>query len=89
MINTFTSGIRQRLHKANVAVVTIKPGFVDTPMTAHFKKGALWAKPDLVSVKIVKAIDQRKDEIYIPSFWCFIMTVIKMIPENIFKRIKI
>ena len=89
MITTFASGIRQRLNKANVAVVTIKPGFVDTPMTAHFKKGALWAKPDLVSAKIVKAIDQRKDEIYIPSFWWFIMTAIKMIPENIFKRIKL
>ena len=89
MVTTFTSGIRQRLHKANVAVVTIKPGFVDTPMTAHFKKGPLWAKPDLVSVKIVKAIDQRKDEVYIPSFWWFVMTTIKMIPENIFKRINI
>ena len=89
MVTTFTSGIRQRLHKANVAVVTIKPGFVDTPMTVHFKKGPLWAKPDFVSAKIVKAIDQRKDEVYIPSFWWFVMTAIKMIPENIFKRFNI
>ncbi len=89
MVTSFTSGIRQRLHKANVAVVTIKPGFVDTPMTTHFKKGLLWAKPDFVSAKIVKAIDQRKDEVYVPSFWWFIMTAIKMIPENIFKRINI
>jgi short-subunit dehydrogenase len=89
MVTTFTSGIRQRLHKANVAVVTIKPGFVDTPMTVHFKKGPLWAKPDFVSAKIVKAIDQRKDEVYVPSFWWVIMMAIKMIPENIFKRINI
>ena len=39
METAFTSGLRQRLHKSNVAVVTIKPGFVDTPMTAEFKKG--------------------------------------------------
>ena len=89
MVTSFTSGIRQRLHKANVAVVTIKLGFVDTPMTAHFKKGLLWAKPDFVSAKIVKAIDQRKNEVYIPSFWRFVMTVIKIIPENIFKKINI
>jgi short-subunit dehydrogenase len=89
MVTSFTSGIRQRLHKANVAVVTIKLGFVDTPMTAHFKKGLLWAKPDFVSAKIVRAIDQRKDEVYIPSFWRFVMTVIKILPENIFKRINI
>ena len=44
MVTAFTSGLRQRLHKANVAVVTIKPGFVDTPMTAEFKKGLLWGK---------------------------------------------
>ena len=69
--------------------MTIKPGFVDTPMTVHFKKGLLWAMPEFVSAKIVKAIDQRKDEVYIPSFWWFVMTIIKMIPENIFKRINI
>jgi short-subunit dehydrogenase len=89
MITSFTSGLRQRLNKANVAVVTIKPGFVNTPMTATLKKGLLWVKPEFVSAKIVKAIDQRKDEVYIPSLWWLIMTVIKIIPENIFKRINI
>ena len=89
MITSFTSGLRQRLNKANVAVVTIKPGFVNTPMTATLKKGLLWVKPEFVSAKIVKAIDQRKDEVYIPSLWWLIMTIIKIIPENIFKRINI
>lgn len=89
MITSFTSGLRQRLHKANVAVVTIKPGFVNTPMTVNYKKGLLWVKPEFVSEKIVKAIDKKKDEIYIPSFWWLIMTTIKLIPENLFKRINI
>ena len=89
MIASFTSGLRQRLHKANVAVLTIKPGFVNTPMTVNFKKGLLWVKPEFVSQKIVKAIDKQKDEIYIPSFWWLIMTAIKLIPENLFKRINI
>jgi short-subunit dehydrogenase len=89
MITSFTSGLRQRLNKANVAVVTIKPGFVNTPMTATFKKGLLWVNPEFVGAKIVKAIDQRKDEVYIPSLWWVIMTIIKIIPENIFKKINI
>lgn len=89
MVTAFTSGLRQRLHKANVEVVTIKPGFVDTPMTAEFKKGLLWAKPQDVAAKIVKAIDTNKNEVYAPVFWWAVMAVIKAIPTNMFKALKI
>ncbi len=87
MVTTFTSGLRQRLYKSQVALVTIKPGFVDTPMTADFQKGLLWTKPATVAAKIAKAIDLRKDEVYVPSFWWGIMLVIKAIPESIFKKL--
>lgn len=87
MITAFTSGLRQRLHKSNVAVVTIKPGFVDTPMTAEFKKGLLWVKPAEVAAKIVKAIDAKKSEVYVPSFWWAVMAVIKAIPHNLIKKL--
>lgn len=87
MVTTFTSGLRQRLHKSNVTVVTIKPGFVDTPMTAKFNKGVLWAKPNKVAKKIVQAIDKKKSEVYVPLFWWFVITVINIIPTNLFKRI--
>ena len=89
MVTAFTSGLRQRLHKSNVAVVTIKPGFVDTPMTAELKKGLLWAQPATVAAKIVKAIDQRKDEVYVPAFWWGIMAIIKILPDVIFKSVKL
>jgi len=89
MVTTFTSGLRQRLYKSNVAVVTIKPGFVDTPMTASFKKGFLWAKPTAVATKIVKAIDKKKKEVYVPAFWWLVMAIIKAIPSNIFGKIKL
>ena len=88
MVTTFTSGLRQRLHKSNVAVVTIKPGFVDTPMTSDFKKGFLWAQPDVVAALIVKAIDKKKAELYVPSFWWAIMFIIKLIPSMVFKKIE-
>jgi decaprenylphospho-beta-D-erythro-pentofuranosid-2-ulose 2-reductase len=89
MVTAFTSGLRQRLHKSNVAVVTIKPGFVDTPMTASFKKGFLWANPAIVAAMIAGAIDKRKDEVYVPAFWWAVMMVIKTIPSRIFKRISL
>ena len=89
MVTAFTSGLRQRLHKSNVAVVTIKPGFVDTPMTAEFKKGLLWSQPSSVAIKIVKGVDQRANEVYAPVFWRWALAAIKFIPNSIFKRVKI
>jgi short-subunit dehydrogenase len=89
MVSAFTSGLRQRLHKSNVAVVLVKPGFVDTPMTSEFKKGLLWAKPGGIAMKIVEAIDSKKNEIYVYFYWRFIMRLIVEIPELIFKRMNL
>lgn len=89
MVTTFTSGLRQRLCKSKVSVVTIKPGFVDTPMTADFKKGPLWASPDRVAKIIVRACDKKSNIVYAPWFWFWIMEIIKTIPENIFKTLKL
>ena len=89
MVTTFMSGLRQRLYKSNVSVVTIKPGFVDTPMTDEFKKGILWAKPNVVAALIVKAIDNKKAEIYVPKFWLYVMLVIQLIPTFIFRKLEI
>lgn len=88
-LSIFLQGLRNRLHATGVAVVTIKPGFVDTPMTASFKKGALWAKPEQVAKGIVKAIEKRRDEVYLPSFWKWIMFIIRQIPESLFKRLSL
>lgn len=88
-VSTFLSGLRQRLAKKGVDVITIKPGFVDTPMTRDFKKGALWAKPDVIARGIIKAVDKGHSVAYLPRFWFLIMTIIRSIPEFIFKRISL
>lgn len=88
-LSVFLSGLRQRLTKSGVAVVTIKPGFVDTPITRDFKKGALWASPQAVGRGIVRAVDRRRDVVYLPWFWWGIMFIIKHVPEAIFKRAKL
>ena len=87
MVTTFTSGLRQRLYKSGISVVTIKLGFVDTPMTAEFKKGLLWAKPEKVAKGIVVACDKNNGEFYVPGFWAAVMMIIKLIPQAIFKRL--
>jgi len=89
MVTAFTSGLRQRLYKSNVSVVTIKPGFVDTPMTSEFKKGFLWAKPYAIATLIVKAVEKKKAEVYAPFFWRIIIALIKLIPSKIFKLLEV
>ena len=88
-VSTFTQGLRNRLFRSGVKVVTIKPGFVDTPMTAHIKKGPLFASADSVGSRIYKAIVNGEDVVYVPWFWAVIMWVIKAIPESLFKRLKL
>ena len=88
-LSLFLQGLRNRLHKHGVQVLTIKPGFVSTPMTAHLKQGPLFVQPQVVARGIVKAIQKNKNVVYLPSRWWLIMLVIKSIPEWIFKRLNL
>ena len=90
MVSLFLQGLRNRLYPNHVHVLDIKPGFVDTPMTANFKKGALWAKPEKIATSIVKAIDKNQSKtLYTPFFFFFIMLIIRSVPDVIFKRLKL
>ena len=89
LVTAFLSGLRQRLAKTGVNVVTIKPGFVDTPMTAAFPKGPLWARPEAVAQGIVKAMDRHSNTVYLPGFWWAIMFIIRSIPERVFLRLSL
>lgn len=88
-ITVFLQGLRNRLAKKGVAVVTIKPGMVDTPMTAHMRKGLLFAKAEVVGKGIYEAMLKRKDVVYLPGYWRGVMWVIKSIPESRFKKMNI
>ncbi len=87
-LEIFMSGLRQRLYKSGVQVLLVKPGFVDTPMTADFPKGPLWASPQRVAEDIVRAMEKGRSVIYTPWFWRWIMLVIRHIPERLFVRLR-
>lgn len=89
MVSIFMQGLRNRLYKANVQVLTIKPGFVDSPMTSDMKKGLLWVQPEAIATGIIKGIEKGKSEIYLPGFWRFIMLIICNIPGFIFNRMSL
>jgi len=88
-VATYLSGLRNRLAKQGIAVLDIRPGFVDTPMTSAFKKGALWAQPEQIAAGIVRALEKNADVVYLPFFWRYIMLIIRLIPEAIFKRLSL
>jgi len=85
-LNAFMDGLRHRLFAAGVQVVTIRPGMVDTPMTADFDKGPLFASPEKVGADIHKAIEKGTAVCYTPGFWRLIMTIITALPRAIFHR---
>ncbi len=88
-LHVFLQGLRNRLHPAGVAVVEIKPGFVDTPMTAHLAKHALFVSPRRIGGAIHRAIARRRDVVYVPWFWRPVMLGVRLLPERVFKRLKL
>ena len=89
MVSTYLQGLRGSLLKDNIHIVDVRPGLVDSPMTAHIKKGALWSSAESIAPSIIKGIRKKRSIIYTPWYWRLIMLLVCMIPEAIFKRIKI
>lgn len=88
-VSLFLQGMRNRLSKSNVHILTIKPGLVDSPMTAHLPKNFLYSKPAVIANGIYSAIENKKDIVYLPKFWWLILTILKLIPESIFKKLSL
>jgi short-subunit dehydrogenase len=88
-LDAFLSGLRNRLQQSGVAVVTIKPGFVDTPMTSRMKHNALFVSPARAARAVYAAIAKRRNVVYVPWFWRWIMLLIRLIPEPLFKRLRL
>lgn len=86
-VSLFAQGLRSRLASKDVRVVTVKPGLVDTPMTAHLDKSPLYADPADVGARIHKAMRKGESVVYTPGFWRPVMAVIRAIPERLFKRL--
>jgi short-subunit dehydrogenase len=88
-LHTYLAGLRNRLGRAGVHVLTVKPGFVDTALTFGLPGLFLVATPDAVARAVLAAAARRRDIIYVPFFWRPIMTIIGAIPERAFKRLSI
>ena len=86
----YLSGLRNRLGRHRVRVMTVLPGFIRTKMTRGMKlPGLLTATPDQVAGDIYKAYTKSRDIVYTRWFWRWIMAIIKAIPESLFKRLSL
>jgi short-subunit dehydrogenase len=88
-LTVFLQGLRNRLFASGVTVTTIKPGFVDTAMTWGRPGMFLVASPQAAARSIVKAVLKGEDQAYVPRFWQPVMLLIRLIPEKIFKRMRL
>ncbi len=90
-LTTYLQGLRNRLHPLGVQVLTVKPGFVDTPMTHGILRpdSPLVASRERVARDIDRALCRRRNVIYTPWYWWAVMTIIRSIPEFVFKRLRL
>ena len=88
-LSAFLQGLRNRVDREGVTVLTIKPGPTRTAMTAAMPKSEKFADPDAVAKSIAAAIAAKKDQLYVPFIWAPIMLVIRTIPERIFKKLNL
>lgn len=88
-LDRFLEGLAQKHAGTPVHVLTVKPGFVDSPMTDGLAKGPLFASPETVGVAIARAVEKRRRVVYVPWFWWGIMTIIRHLPWVVFRRLRI
>ena len=89
-LSAFLSGLRNRLAPSGVHVMTVKPGYANTRMTAGMALPAsLTATPEEVAVVVVKALGRRRDVVYVRRVWRLLMFIIRALPEGLFKRLRL
>lgn len=87
-LNSFASGLRASLYRSGVHVLTVKPGPMDTPMTAGMKSPLIYPR-EKAAAAILRAMKKKRNVVYVPWFWWIIMNIIKHIPEPIFKKLNL
>jgi decaprenylphospho-beta-D-erythro-pentofuranosid-2-ulose 2-reductase len=85
-LTTFLSGLRQRLARSSVRVVTIKPGMVRTKMTSG-RRGFFLAEPDRVAPALLAACLRANGVVYLPWYWRPLMALARSIPEALFRQL--
>ncbi len=87
-LSAFAGGLRNQLYGTGIHVMTVKPGFMDTPMTWGMNSPLIASRESVVNA-ILEGMEKRKDVLYVPWFWRYIMLMIRSVPERLFKRLSL
>lgn len=85
-LTTYLEALRNRLTRRGVNVLTVKPGFVQTDMLKAAQKVMFPISPEKAAEDIFRAMRARRQQVYTPWFWTWIMLVVRNIPSMLFRR---
>jgi short-subunit dehydrogenase len=88
-LDAFLEGLRLAHAGSAINVMNLKPGPVDTAMSAHLEKGPLWASPEAVARVVCDALGKRRRRVYAPRYWRLVMWVIRALPGALLARLAI
>lgn len=86
-LSVYLEAMDHKYHAAGLSVLTVKPGFVKTTMTAGLKPPPFAGEPEQVARDVVRALDKRKPVLYTPGMWALVMLVIRFLPRFIMRKI--
>jgi short-subunit dehydrogenase len=86
-LTRYLEGLDHKHHADGLRVITVKPGFVKTSMTAGLKPPPFAGEPDAVARRVLRAIDRGTPVVYAPALWRLIMAVIRALPRAVMRRI--
>ncbi len=87
-LNLYLQGLRSKLWDSGVEVYSFKLGPVITPMTEEHNKNFSFSTTERVVDIMMATLQSRRYTRYVPGFWCWVMWVVRWLPEPVFQRIK-
>ncbi len=88
-LHTYLECLRNRVGRYGVRVVTLKPGFVATRMTAGMGKLPMMVSAERAAEIMERKIRRGVNTAYIPARWRLVSWIIRAIPSPLFRHLKV
>ncbi len=86
-LSAYLEGLDHKFRSQGLQTICVKPGFMETGMTANLKPPPFAGEPDAVAVRVLRAIDRGTPVVYAPWIWRWVMLVIRSLPRFVMRRI--
>lgn len=86
-LSAYLEGLDHKHHKDGLRVLSVKPGFVRTGMTAGLKEPPFAGEPERVAADVLAAIDREAPVVFTPGAWGPVMSVVRRLPRAVMRRV--